>query len=176
MKTIKEKSSHEKPLAYFITFRTYGTWLHGDERQSVDRARNKYDTPKINPNKNLKKQMEMQQKFPSVLLTEQHGDIILNSFVHASNQHDWKLNSLHIRTNHIHTTILADEKPETVMTKLKTVATHFLRKQNHFPQHQPIWSRGGSTKYLWTPESLYFASEYTLERQGQKMVYYFNPV
>lgn len=24
-----------KPLAYFLTFTTYGTWLHGDERKSI---------------------------------------------------------------------------------------------------------------------------------------------
>ena len=24
-----------KPLAYFITFTTYGTWLHGDSRGSM---------------------------------------------------------------------------------------------------------------------------------------------
>ncbi len=27
------------PLAYLITFRTYGTWLHGDPRGSMDRQR-----------------------------------------------------------------------------------------------------------------------------------------
>ncbi len=26
---------YNKPLAYFITFATYGTWLHGDSRKSV---------------------------------------------------------------------------------------------------------------------------------------------
>jgi hypothetical protein len=25
------------PLAYLITFRCYGTWLHGDKRGSIDR-------------------------------------------------------------------------------------------------------------------------------------------
>jgi hypothetical protein len=33
------------PLAYFITFRSYGTWLHGDERGAVDRFHNFYGTP-----------------------------------------------------------------------------------------------------------------------------------
>jgi hypothetical protein len=33
------------PLAYFFTFRAYGTWLHGDERGSVDRFHNQYGTP-----------------------------------------------------------------------------------------------------------------------------------
>ena len=37
------------PIAYFITFRTYGTWLHGDERGSTDRDHNAYDTPLLDP-------------------------------------------------------------------------------------------------------------------------------
>ena len=35
---------------YLITFRCYGTWLHGEERGSVDRRwYNRYGTPKIKP-------------------------------------------------------------------------------------------------------------------------------
>ncbi len=34
----------DTPLAYLITFRTYGTWLHGDERGSVDKNHNKFGT------------------------------------------------------------------------------------------------------------------------------------
>ncbi len=37
----------EIPLAYLITFRTYGTWLHGDIRGSVDRFTNTYGTPRV---------------------------------------------------------------------------------------------------------------------------------
>ena len=33
------------PRAYLITFRTYGTWLHGDERGSVDRFHKEFATP-----------------------------------------------------------------------------------------------------------------------------------
>ena len=32
--------SDAQPSCYLITFRTYGTWLHGDSRGSVDRRRN----------------------------------------------------------------------------------------------------------------------------------------
>lgn len=37
------------PLAYLITFTTYGAWLHGDKRGSVDPAHNAYRTPFIDP-------------------------------------------------------------------------------------------------------------------------------
>ena len=80
------KKDYEKPLAYFITFRTCGTWHHGDERLTVDRVRNIYNTPKINPNKNLKKQMQAEQRYPSIILTRKQGDIILESSVAACNK------------------------------------------------------------------------------------------
>jgi hypothetical protein len=35
----------DSPLAYFISFRSYGTWLHGDKRGAIDRAHNRYRTP-----------------------------------------------------------------------------------------------------------------------------------
>ena len=42
------------PLAYLITFRTYGTWQHGDERGSVDREHNRYKSPYASSNHNRK--------------------------------------------------------------------------------------------------------------------------
>jgi hypothetical protein len=41
----------EIPLAFLITFRSYGTWLHGDERGSVNRFRNQYKSPRLPPEK-----------------------------------------------------------------------------------------------------------------------------
>jgi len=41
-------------LAYLITFRCYGTWLHGDERGSIDRRTyNRYGPPDMPANKKL---------------------------------------------------------------------------------------------------------------------------
>jgi len=37
----------DTPLAYFISFRAYGTWLHGDKRGSIDRFNNRYRAPHI---------------------------------------------------------------------------------------------------------------------------------
>lgn len=168
-------SIHDKiPLAYFITFRTYASWLHGDERLSVSRAQNVYQSPKINPNTNLKNQMQALQKQSSIIFTHLQGEIILNAAVDTCNQQGWRLYALHIRSNHVHLTVKADCKPESVMTKIKSRATFFLRKHSEFSKDQKIWSRHGSTKYIWSPESLYYSSDYTVERQGQKMAYVFN--
>jgi hypothetical protein len=39
-------------LAPLITFRCYGTWLHGDDRGSVDRFHNQYQGAYAAPNRN----------------------------------------------------------------------------------------------------------------------------
>jgi len=46
----REFTESRIPLAYLITFRAYGTWLHGDSRGSVDRFHNRYGAPLIAPN------------------------------------------------------------------------------------------------------------------------------
>jgi hypothetical protein len=43
------------PLAYLITFRAYGTWLHGDRRGSVDRFHNRFGCPLIAQNERWRK-------------------------------------------------------------------------------------------------------------------------
>lgn len=47
------------PIAYFLTFRTYASWLHGDERFSVDSKHNIYGSPRINLNKQLEDAMKI---------------------------------------------------------------------------------------------------------------------
>jgi len=42
------------PLTYLITFRCYGTWLHGAQRGSIDRFHNRYKSPYIEPNESWK--------------------------------------------------------------------------------------------------------------------------
>jgi len=55
-----EKKDNQKttPLGYIITCRTYGTWLHGDERKSVDPKNNKFGTPRIEHNPILQRSMK----------------------------------------------------------------------------------------------------------------------
>ena len=58
------------PLAYLITFRSYGTWLHGDPRGSVDRFHNQYGEPVFPPNAARLGQTEVRLKRVPVVLTE----------------------------------------------------------------------------------------------------------
>ena len=45
----------DAPLAYHITFGTYGTRLHGGERLTVDRVHNQYGMPFVEHDAELEK-------------------------------------------------------------------------------------------------------------------------
>src|SRR2546421_10613910 len=64
------------PIAYLITFRCYGTWLHGDERGSVDREHNRYKTPYAAVNNNRRRHNQHLLKSEPVLLSaEQRASV-----------------------------------------------------------------------------------------------------
>lgn len=163
-----------EPCAYFITFRTYGSWLHGDERGSVDHYHNIFGSPKIKANNNLNSYMKNELLQEEIKLTKKHGDIILDATLHACNKYGWRLYAMHVRTNHVHFTVKSEQSPERIATQIKAHATRYLYKHHEFKKTERIWSRGSSTRYLWTPESIYFANDYVVDRQGQRMAYYYS--
>jgi hypothetical protein len=55
------------------------------------------------------------------------------------------------------------------MKTFKANATRELREAGLVETGQQVWSRGGSTKYLWKPRSVERAVEYTLYGQGDDL-------
>lgn len=61
---------YNAPLAYFISIRTYGTWLHGDDRGSVDRQHNEFNTPMLPANSHLRRFEDRTRDHNAVVLTD----------------------------------------------------------------------------------------------------------
>src|SRR3990167_1196317 len=171
---MQNKTTKIPPLGYFITLRTYGSWLHGDERESVDPKHNVYETPRRKENKKLHRIMQQNQLYESVLFDENQRKIVLTAITAACKQYQWRLYAIHVRSNHVHLTVKADINSDRIATQLKARATRLLKKQKIFSEERIIWSRGCSKKPIWSPEDLYFTSEYTIERQGKKMACHIN--
>ena len=58
-----------QPLAFLITYRCYGTWLHGDKRGSVDRRKfHRHGTPAMPANKRLAEDETLELKHAAVTL------------------------------------------------------------------------------------------------------------
>ncbi|MCC6675828.1 MAG: transposase [Phycisphaerales bacterium] len=152
------------PVAYFISFRTYGTWLHGDERGSVDREHNEFDTPLIAPQRALRLWEQSTAGTPVVLA--QNRRAVVDSAIRAVCAHrGWHLHQLNVRTNHVHAVVTAAKAPEPIMNAFKAWSTRRLREQRLIGPDGRVWSRHGSTVYLFTPEKL--AEKCAYVRDGQ---------
>src|SRR6185437_9663878 len=70
-------------LAYFITFSTYGTWLHGTEKGkgSVDRDHNGYATPFLEPDVNRQSDEKNAMVQPPYLLDEARRVVVRHAIV-----------------------------------------------------------------------------------------------
>ena len=79
----------------------------------------------------------------------------------------WTLIAVHVRTNHVHAVVDADIAPEAVMNTFKSYASRLLNKNEASVTKR--WTRHGSTRYLWTRESVEVAVRYVVESQGEAM-------
>jgi REP element-mobilizing transposase RayT len=158
------------PIAYLITFRTYGTWLHGDDRSSIDlHGQNTYGMPKIAPNKNLVKIMSDNRLDDAFILNGQQRRVVEQAIRNVCEHRGYGLMAVHIRTNHAHSVVASRREPELILNAFKSNATRELRVAGLVSVTQRIWSRGGSTRYLWKPRHVDGAVDYVLHGQGDDL-------
>lgn len=155
------------PIAYLITFRTFGTWLHGDVRSSVKRdGWNRYQHPRYPENPTLERWMKDEMKSPPFLLDDEMRDVVTAAVVDACEKRGFFLLAVNVRTNHTHSVISAQMKPERIADALKANATKRLRERGLIGPENQVWSRGRSRRYLWKPGHVAAAIDYTLYGQG----------
>ena len=152
------------PLAYFITFTCYGTWLSHEKEISVNIKKNTFGTRFLA--KYLVEDYKNLNKASPVLLDSNDRNIILNTLKEVSDLKNWSLLAAHVRTNHVHVIINASEKPEIILNTFKAYATRNLNKKTIIKKR---WTRHGSTRYLWNVESVEAAIKYVIEEQGEPM-------
>lgn len=160
---------NEFPLAYLITIRTYGTWLHGDERSSVDRhdRSNKFGAPKLRPSSIMERKMAEAMKSPVFTFDRKQRKIVDIAIREVSDHRGYFLHALNVRSNHGHIVVHARSKPEPIANAFKSYATRKLKAENALENpEQRVWSRGRSRRYLWKEESVAAAVNYVLYCQG----------
>jgi REP element-mobilizing transposase RayT len=157
------------PLAYFISFRCYGTWLHGDERSSVDRFHNVYGTSVLPPDEKRAREVRSRMKREPVELTAKRRMAVEAAVRETCDIRGWVLRAINVRTNHVHTVVTANRKPEWVMNAFKANATSKMVEASVWQRGLKPWSRHGSTRYLWTEKSVARAIDYVINGQGDEL-------
>jgi len=157
-------------VGHLITFRCYGTWLHGDERGSVDRRfYNRVGAPKIaaDPEKVARKASQLKQEL--FLLGPRERHIVEKAVRRVCEVRGYFLVAINVRTNHVHVVVRGSGKPERLMDAFKAYATRALRAEGLISNEFRPWSRHGSTRYLWTDDHVAEAADYVINGQGDEL-------
>jgi len=91
------------PVAYLLTFRTFGTWLHGDSRGSMGKSENNHHgEARIAPNRPLREKMQEQMQANPVFLDETRRLLVTEAITEVCLVRFYELRALNVRTNHVH--------------------------------------------------------------------------
>jgi hypothetical protein len=138
---------------YLITFRCYGTWLHGDDRGSVDRRfYNRIGTPRMQPDNERVERNAKLRKQNEFIMGPREREIVQKAIEEVCQVRVYSLFALSVRTNHAHVVVNNSGVPERIMDSFKAYATKALRRAGLIKSDYRPWSRHGSTRYLWTDE------------------------
>lgn len=160
------------PLAYHITFRCYGTRLHGDPSLTVNRINNQYGTPKIPHHEGLQNSDRSQMKQPPYILDKQRREAVLAAIIEVCEYRKWRLIAVHVRADHVHGVVQADINPERIMIDFKAYSSRKLNRMGFENKNRRRWSRHGSTVYIWDEQGVADVMNYVVNGQGKEMEVY----
>ncbi len=155
-----------EPVAYLLTWTCYGTWLHGDERWSINKGHNDFHGPSIGPHQRMERAARARMKGDIVLLTPAMRRIAGGAIREHAAHKGWTTYAVNVRTNHAHAVITAPgRRPDPVLVQVKGWATRALREAGLFAADARVWTKGGSKRWLWDEKGLREAIAYVMERQ-----------
>jgi REP element-mobilizing transposase RayT len=150
-------------LAVLLTWTTYGTWLHGDDRGSSDRKQSK----PLAPDPVREAHARGMMKFPALTLDARMRRVAREAIEEHCRFRGWELRALNVRTNHVHVVITGGERGQKVIGLLKSRVTRMLRYAGLVKADQPVWTaEGGNVRALHHPEAVSTACHYVRNQQG----------
>ena len=138
------------PLAYFLTWTTHGTWLHGDELDSVDRHHNRPGAPRIAPDTGRALASAARMPLHAYTLSPAARQLVDAIIRQHCGIRSWPLLALNVRTNHVHVVVScpAAITPENALSQLKAWSTRRLREHGHLAADARAWTEHGSTRWI----------------------------
>ena len=153
----------DDPIAYFLTWVTYGTWLPGDGRGWVE-YRHGWQFP--DPVRELEAAAKMTED--ACRLSQAQRDAVARQIAETCRHRGWRLYAVNCRSNHVHAVVsAAGIHPRKIRIDLKAWTTRCL-KQQFDATRMNWWAERGSIRFLYDEPSLEAATLYTREGQCRK--------
>jgi REP element-mobilizing transposase RayT len=156
------------PLAHLITFRCYGSWLHGDQRGSVDQRHNLYKTPYAPPNEKRYNYNRSVLKGDPVLLDALRRASVEKAIRETCVHRKWIRRAINVRTNHVHVVVsIGVKKSELALNAFKANATRQMKQDGCWQMDYSPWVDKGSRRLLWNERSVERAIDYVVNGQDE---------
>ncbi|NOX55538.1 MAG: hypothetical protein GXP27_14095 [Planctomycetes bacterium] len=153
----------DEPIAFFITWSTYGTWLPGDSR-----GWRKWRAGDQPPQPRLEAWCRRRMRGNPVVLSPCHRAVVEQACRDHAAVRRWLIHAINVRTNHVHVVITATNmRPQMVRDQLKANATRKLREADSRFANKRVWARGGDCQIVDTEDELEQVVLYILEAQDR---------
>ena len=149
-----------EPLAYFLTWTTYGTWLPGDDR-GWNRKR---EPDRQRPNALFVEMAESRMTERELRLSISDREMVEATIRKHCEIRRWTLHAVNVRTNHVHVVVTASGyAPETVYEQFKAWCTRRLKVVH--TQRENFWAERASRRWINHEDELATDVIYVLEAQ-----------
>lgn len=152
------------PLAYFLTWSTYGTWLPGDERGWTEYGHG-WQLP--DPARKLEAEAKMTED--ACGLDREQRRVVEKQVAETCRFRSWELHCVNCRSNHVHVVVSADQDAKIVRNQLKAWCTRRLKELDAVRGRTEVrenwWAERGSQRFINDLESLEATDLYV--RDGQ---------
>jgi REP element-mobilizing transposase RayT len=162
-----------EPLAYFLTWPTYGTWLPGDERGWV-----RYRRGMRLPDPIVEREARARMTEDACRLDHEQRRLVEATITEHCRIRGWTLYAVNCRSNHVHAVVAAAVHPKEIREQFKAWCTRRLkdlarvRQRAGFP-HAAVsesirgkwWAERGSGIYLNDEPGLEAVIHYVQEAQ-----------
>lgn len=154
---------NDDPLAYFITWTVYGTFLQGDSRWWRSRQKGSQA-----PQPLLEQWHRDRLNHDVILLGEPQREIVQKEIARLSAFREWRLWIANARSNHVHVVVGASRhNGKQIRDQMKANCTRVLREGDARFVDRPIWTTGGDWKCINSEDDLDQAVLYAGEVQDR---------
>ncbi len=161
------------PIAYFLTWTTYGTWLPGDDRGWV---RFRQGVRLADPN--LERQAAARMTEDACRLDHAQRQLVEATIADHCRIRRWTLYAVNCRSNHVHVVVAAGLDPDGIREQFKAWCTRRLKALERDRQdptsalgtpresiREKWWTERGSGMFINDEEGLEAIIHYVLEMQ-----------
>src|ERR1700683_2917807 len=168
------RDREEAATTYLITWVCCGAWLPG-QSGVVSRKQNRFGGRFLEPKTDWERQSRNRMVQEPYLLYTVRQQVVLKSIHEVCSCRGWTMLAAHVRTNHIHTIITANCRPEQVLIAMKAYSSRALNESELDDSDRRRWARHGSTRYFWTGDAVRAAIHYVVSEQGEPMAVFEMP-